>query len=145
MWDAGCDDLHARRVDRAAPRAARRLSERANPVPPVSAPKYALADAGRWLSVSMITERPAQGRSPGLREAAPRAAAPGARRDVRAVLRAYVSLTKPQIVELLLVTTIPAMMFAAGGWPDLADALYGPLATWREQHIQVTAHEGGPQ
>jgi protoheme IX farnesyltransferase len=29
------------------------------------------------------------------------------------------ALTKPQIVELLLVTTVPAMMLAAGGWPDL--------------------------
>jgi protoheme IX farnesyltransferase len=35
------------------------------------------------------------------------------------VIRAYVSLTKPRIVELLLVTTVPAMMVAAGGWPDL--------------------------
>ena len=37
----------------------------------------------------------------------------------RAVLRAYLALTKPQIVELLLVTTVPALMLAAGGWPDL--------------------------
>jgi heme o synthase len=29
----------------------------------------------------------------------------------------YVSLTKPRIVELLLVTTVPAMLVAAGGWP----------------------------
>jgi heme o synthase len=36
-----------------------------------------------------------------------------------AVVRAYVSLTKPRIVELLLVTTVPAMMLAAGGWPPL--------------------------
>ena len=32
-------------------------------------------------------------------------------------LRAYVSLTKPRIIELLLVTTLPAMMLAARGWP----------------------------
>jgi protoheme IX farnesyltransferase len=68
----------------------------------------------------MITERPVQGRSPGLRQAAPRTAArPAARRDIGAVIRAYVSLTKPRIVELLLITTVPAMMLAAGGWPDL--------------------------
>ena len=66
----------------------------------------------------MITERPAQGRSPGQPEAAPRRAR-RARRDIRAVLKAYVSLTKPRIVELLLVTTVPAMMFAAGGLPGL--------------------------
>ena len=30
----------------------------------------------------------------------------------------YVRLTKPRIIELLLITTIPAMVLAAGGWPD---------------------------
>jgi protoheme IX farnesyltransferase len=61
----------------------------------------------------MITERPDQGRSPGLLEAAPRAAGrAGGRRDIRAVVKAYVSLTKPRIVELLLVTTVPAMVLA---------------------------------
>src|SRR4029079_18339385 len=43
----------------------------------------------------------------------------GGRRDVGAVVKAYVSLTKPRIVELLLVTTVPAMMLAAQGWPSL--------------------------
>jgi protoheme IX farnesyltransferase len=33
------------------------------------------------------------------------------------VLRAYVALTKPRIIELLLVTTVPAMMLAARGLP----------------------------
>jgi protoheme IX farnesyltransferase len=33
--------------------------------------------------------------------------------------RAYISLTKPRIVELLLVTTLPAMMLAAGGLPSV--------------------------
>jgi heme o synthase len=31
----------------------------------------------------------------------------------------YLSLTKPRIVELLLITTVPAMLVAAGGWPGL--------------------------
>lgn len=31
---------------------------------------------------------------------------------------AYVALTKPRIVELLLVTTLPAMLLAARGWPS---------------------------
>jgi protoheme IX farnesyltransferase len=39
-------------------------------------------------------------------------------RRFSAVLRAYVALTKPRIIELLLVTTLPAMMLAAGGWPS---------------------------
>ena len=33
--------------------------------------------------------------------------------------RPYVALTKPRIIELLLVTTLPAMILAAGGLPDL--------------------------
>lgn len=32
-------------------------------------------------------------------------------------VKAYVELTKPRIIELLLITTVPAMVVAAGGWP----------------------------
>jgi protoheme IX farnesyltransferase len=32
-------------------------------------------------------------------------------------LRAYVALTKPAIISLLLITTVPAMVVAADGWP----------------------------
>jgi heme o synthase len=35
-----------------------------------------------------------------------------------ATVKAYIALTKPRIVELLLVTTVPAMMLAAGGLPS---------------------------
>lgn len=35
-------------------------------------------------------------------------------------VRAYLELTKPRILELLLVTTIPVMVFAADGRPDIA-------------------------
>ncbi|HJV14427.1 MAG TPA: heme o synthase [Propionibacteriaceae bacterium] len=38
---------------------------------------------------------------------------------VRDVVGAYVGLTKPRIIELLLVTTVPAMFLAAGGVPPL--------------------------
>ena len=38
---------------------------------------------------------------------------------VRDVVTAYVGLTKPRIIELLLVTTVPAMFLAAGGIPSL--------------------------
>ena len=37
----------------------------------------------------------------------------------RDVVSAYVGLTKPRIIELLLVTTVPAMFLAAGGVPSL--------------------------
>jgi protoheme IX farnesyltransferase len=40
-------------------------------------------------------------------------------RTVMGVVRAYVALTKPRIIELLLVTTVPVMMLAAHGWPRL--------------------------
>ncbi|MCW2523558.1 MAG: Heme synthase, protoheme farnesyltransferase COX10-CtaB [Frankiales bacterium] len=39
-----------------------------------------------------------------------------------AVLGDYVALTKPRIIELLLVTTVPAMMLAAHGLPPLGTA-----------------------
>lgn len=32
-------------------------------------------------------------------------------------LTAYIALTKPRIIELLLITTVPSMIAAAGGWP----------------------------
>ena len=44
---------------------------------------------------------------------------PAARRDVRAVAGALVALTKPRIIELLLVTTIPTMLLAQRGLPSL--------------------------
>ncbi|HET6482159.1 MAG TPA: heme o synthase [Actinoplanes sp.] len=69
--------------------------------------------------MSMITERPVPGRPPGVPEEAAVAVVPETRRDLISLFRAYLALTKPQIVELLLVTTVPTMMVAAGGWPDL--------------------------
>jgi len=54
------------------------------------------------------------------------------RRSPAAVLRAYVALTKPRIIELLLVTTVPTMVLAARGLPSLdtvlATLLGGTLA-----------------
>lgn len=38
--------------------------------------------------------------------------------------RAYVALTKPRIIELLLVTTVPTMFLAAVGFPSLAIVLW---------------------
>ncbi|MEM9713271.1 MAG: heme o synthase [Actinomycetota bacterium] len=39
------------------------------------------------------------------------------RLTLRRTIGAYVALTKPRIIELLLVTTVPAMIVAAEGWP----------------------------
>ena len=38
----------------------------------------------------------------------------------RARLGAYVALTKPRIIELLLVTTLPTMILADRGFPSIA-------------------------
>ena len=40
-------------------------------------------------------------------------------RDLRRTVAAYVTLTKPRVLELLLVTTVPVMILAQGGMPDL--------------------------
>jgi protoheme IX farnesyltransferase len=49
-----------------------------------------------------------------------------------ATVRNYVSLTKPRIIVLLLITTVPAMMVAARGWPSswlvLATLIGGTLS-----------------
>jgi protoheme IX farnesyltransferase len=54
------------------------------------------------------------------------------RRSLRSQLGAYVALTKPRIIELLLVTTVPTMIVAAKGLPSLwlmtATVLGGTLA-----------------
>lgn len=51
--------------------------------------------------------------------APPEVPAPSVPRVILAtrVLKAYVALTKPRIIELLLITTLPTMVLAAGGWP----------------------------
>jgi heme O synthase-like polyprenyltransferase len=45
--------------------------------------------------------------------------APVRPRSLGTVVRAYVALTKPRVIELLLVTTIPVMVLAERGIPSL--------------------------
>ncbi len=58
--------------------------------------------------------------------------APSRRRTLGDAIRAFVALTKPRIIELLLVTTVPTMFLAASGVPDaglvLATLVGGTLA-----------------
>jgi protoheme IX farnesyltransferase len=49
---------------------------------------------------------------------APGGIAHGARRTATSTLGAYVALTKPRIIELLLITTVPTMVLAERGWPS---------------------------
>jgi protoheme IX farnesyltransferase len=51
---------------------------------------------------------------------APGGVAHGSRRTSSTVFGAYLSLTKPRIIELLLITTVPAMVLAEQGWPSTA-------------------------
>ena len=62
-----------------------------------------------WLLLDTRRLRPSEVR------ATSRAREPGPMDTVRA----YVALTKPRIIELLLVTTLPTMVLAAGGIPSL--------------------------
>ena len=57
---------------------------------------------------------------------------PSRSRGVRGRVASYVALTKPRIIELLLVTTLPSMILAAGGlpkwWVVVATMVGGTLA-----------------
>ena len=39
--------------------------------------------------------------------------------ETRSTIAAYVALTKPRIIELLLITTVPTMIVAERGWPSV--------------------------
>jgi protoheme IX farnesyltransferase len=70
----------------------------------------------------------------------------------RGQVGAYVALTKPRIIELLLVTTIPTMVLAARGWPgwgltaatlvggSLAAGSANALNCWWDRDIDVVMH-----
>jgi heme o synthase len=51
---------------------------------------------------------------------APGGIAHGSRRTPSTVIGSYIALTKPRIIELLLITTVPTMVLAAQGWPGTA-------------------------
>jgi heme o synthase len=88
----------------------------------VTQTRFAPADPGRAGGSGDGTDR----------GAAQRVHARATRRRTRSGWRAYVALTKPRIIELLLVTTLPSMILAAGGLPDwttvLATVVGGTLA-----------------
>ena len=77
---------------------------------------------GSYYAARMAT--PAAG--PGLDDRAP---GPGSR-TLRDTVRAYVALTKPRIIELLLVTTVPAMVLATRDVPGIELPSFGWLVLW---------------
>ena len=54
-----------------------------------------------------------------MRAQPPHASGPSGRAGLRDTVSAYIGLTKPRIIELLLVTTVPTMVVAERGLPDL--------------------------
>jgi heme o synthase len=48
---------------------------------------------------------------------APGGVAHGSRRTPTSRVGGFIALTKPRIIELLLITTVPTMVLAQGGWP----------------------------
>jgi protoheme IX farnesyltransferase len=55
---------------------------------------------------------------------------PSGRRSSLETVRAYVALTKPRIIELLLVTTVPAMVLATRDLPGVELPAFGGLVFW---------------
>ncbi len=93
-----------------------------------SAVRHALPGwVGRWATPA---SNPAQAVSPRVHDAAAaggaaaRAAAPP---GAWTLLKAYVQLTKPRVMSLLLLTTLAAMVIAAGGLPRLELVLWTML------------------
>ncbi|MEO8228440.1 MAG: heme o synthase [Chloroflexota bacterium] len=87
----------------------------------VSAPLGSGLAPGRGVR----SDEPGTAGSSGSSTAEPNAIATSAQ-----AIRAYIALTKPRIIELLLVTTVPAMVLAARDVPGLGLAEWTWLALW---------------
>ncbi|HEX2190761.1 MAG TPA: heme o synthase [Longimicrobiaceae bacterium] len=70
------------------------------------------------LSAASAAALAADGLTTGTQRAGVAAWSAGASGGIRQRLRDYVTLTKPRIISLLLVTTAAPMFIAVGGWPD---------------------------
>ncbi|HEU4867595.1 MAG TPA: heme o synthase [Actinomycetota bacterium] len=81
------------------------------------------------VSLSILSYRRARVAVPAGGKAAP---AGGAKAGTGGKVKAYFMLTKPRIIELLLITTVPAMIVAERGWPSpwlvLATLVGGSMA-----------------
>jgi heme o synthase len=55
--------------------------------------------------------------------AIPLIADPASSASARSKVASYFALTKPRIIELLLITTVPSMVLAAGRWPGLGPVI----------------------
>jgi protoheme IX farnesyltransferase len=76
----------------------------------------ALVAACVWLLLAALRQPVAESLAAGGQPSRSASPAPGSRGST---LRAYVALTKPRIIELLLVTTVPTMVLAERGFPSI--------------------------
>ncbi len=68
-----------------------------------------------WISLVMLCSHALGARWSTADDDAPSSTSP---RTVKQTVSAYIALTKPRIISLLLFTTLAAMVIAKGGWPD---------------------------
>jgi protoheme IX farnesyltransferase len=104
-----------------------------------TAPRSAHVGLAAALWASLVALAIHARRSP---ESALAATPPAQEQDLtKETLRAYVALTKPRIIVLLLITTVPAMILAAGAVPSLwliaATLLGGSLAAGAANAINM--------
>jgi protoheme IX farnesyltransferase len=74
---------------------------------------------GGWIRVSTVADREASDAQQSAETAPAVASTPTRAAHAKAVFSAYLALTKPRIIELLLITTVPAMFLAAHGLPSI--------------------------
>jgi len=78
------------------------------------------SDAGRGVAAGDEVRAASAGGTP----------APAGESTIGASVRAYIALTKPRIIELLLVTTVPAMVLAARDLPGMNVGTWSWLVLW---------------
>ena len=102
---------------------------------PTGAPSAAagpsnLASASILRGEATLEPAPPAPPAPPATSAAPAPPATPATRPFSATVHAYVALTKPRIIELLLITTIPAMVLATRDLPGVNWANWGIVVFW---------------
>ena len=128
-----------RKLSKARARTTGREPERAPPEEPgalaVTAPGADATSAARQTGGGTAVTQVTGALGPGTADAGspdPGAASAGSRRPLTLIARSLFLLTKPRIIELLLVTTLPTMFLAARGLPSvrliLVTLLGGALA-----------------
>lgn len=94
-------------------------------------PLHAFVASVTWVLAVLVSVAAFRARAPEPGLEAQRSRQPAERGAMR-IITSYIALTKPRIIELLLISTVPAMVVAAGGWPSwalLAATLTGGILT----------------